>query len=648
MGIDIGADIINNLDIAQNYKWLERNKAGAYSSSTIVGMNTQRSQGLLVVPFGETGNLISVLSKMEESVFIENSLHDISVNRYSNTIFPHGNKYLQKFEQNPFPRFIYQIEARIIHKTLFLLEEQNLLVLRYELKNQEKPVKIIIKPFITVRPNQGLSNDVKIVNTDSYLGQGWVRWAPRANLPELYVFFNRGEFVPATLWYHNFYYQDDEEKFTELTEDLFNPGFFRVELKPYDAIDLFISTDKLDLNSLNYESIYRKEAARRFHPQNLQKSDRLSLDLRLNFSKLTAGKDQKIIPVSSLESENSLRDQLLILPSLLISKMGQKQFINILVDLVKSLNNGLLPIHYPAANPNYGAADLSLWIFELAFQYLVKTDDLQPIETHLYDSLRTIYNAYLKGTSGNIYVDKDSLVYSGNSSTSTSWIPLTDINGEVLRYGKLLEVNALWYNAVRILEEFSMRLNKKRLAGKFKKMAGKIAENFSKTLFNTEKDTFFDFVNLKTKNNDFRINQIVPLSLSFCVIEKAESIKLLKEIEEKLVTPYGLKSQDKNIEQNGKFISKNKPAYYCGAVWPWTIYLYIRACLNLQSNDEYIRSDLLKYIQPCYGLMSEGLLGYLPEIVMLNEKASQNGIADYTPSMAALVWVDEILKEIEK
>jgi len=645
MGIEIGAKILKNLDLAQNYKWLERNNAGAYSSSTVVGMNTQRSQGLFVVPFGEQGNLISVLSKMEESIFIKNSLHDISVNRYSSTVFPHGNRYLEKFDLNPFPRFIYKIGRSVIHKTLFLVENENLLIMRYELKNQNKPIKIIIKPFITVRPNHILFDDVKGVNTDTYLGQHWVRWAPRVNLPELYVFFSRGEFVPATLWYHNFYYPDDEAKYTEQTEDLFNPGFFQIELNPYDSVDLFISTDELDFNSLNYERIYRDEAARRYYPKSLNRRERMSLDLRLNFSKLVTEKGKKLIPISTLNDENSLRDQLILLPSLLISKKGQKKFISILLELAKSVNNnGLLPVHYPAENHHFGAADLSLWMFELVYQYYLKTDNLEPIETQLYESLRSIFNAYQKGTSGNIYADKDSLIYSGNSSTSTSWIPLTENEGDVLRYGKMLEINALWYNAVRILEEFSLRLNKKRQAGKFRKTAEKTAVSFLKTFFNDEKNIFYDFVNNKTKNNDFRINQIIPLSLSFSVVDKEKSQKLLGDIEEKLVTPYGLKSQDKRIVQNGKFISKSKPAYYCGAVWPWTIYLYIRACLNYKADKDQFSSNMLTYLKPFYKLMDEGLLGYLPEIIENNGKPSQNGIADYTPSMAALVWAEKILK----
>jgi len=284
----------------------------------------------------------------------------------------------------------------------------------------------------------------------------------------------------------------------------------------------------------------------------------------------------------------------------------------------------------------------------MAYQYYLKTDSLEPIESELYDSLRSIFTAYQKGTSSSIYAHKDGLIYSGNSSTNTSWIPLTENNGDILRYGKLLEINALWYNAAKILEQFSLRLGKKRMAGKFKKTAEKTASSFLKVFYDDKKGVFFDFVNNKTKNTDFRINQAVPLSLSFCVIDEDKSQELLGDIEEKLVTPYGLKSQDKHIDQNGKIITKSKPAYYCGAVWPWTIYLYIQAGLKLKADKEQFSSYMLDYLKPFYELMDEGLLGYLPEIIESNGKPEQKGIDDYTPSMAALVWAEHILKGTKK
>ena len=126
-------------------EWLEINSTGCYACSTIYGMNTRRYHGLFITPGKSSGEKYVMLSKFEESIFIDNQVYEISTNCYTGGINPDGYKYLQSFSIDPFPRFIYQIGERRIEKNIFLLSDKNVLIVRYTNKNQGIPVKIIIK-----------------------------------------------------------------------------------------------------------------------------------------------------------------------------------------------------------------------------------------------------------------------------------------------------------------------------------------------------------------------------------------------------------------------------------------------------------------------------------------------------------------------
>jgi len=644
MSIEINADILQNLEWSQTYEWLERNKTGAYAASTVTGMNLRRTHGLFVVTSPEKNNRIILLSKLEDSVFLGNSLYELSANRYADTVFPKGFEYLQKFEMKPFPCFTYQIEDRLIQKTLFLLQDKNILVVRYELKNQGPPIKLVIKPFLAGRDSYQLIKENLGLNTDSYLGQSWVRWSPRADLPALYIYFNHGEFIPASLWYHNFFYPLDEAKGQEKTEDLFNPGFLQFQLKPYDTLDLYVSTEDLNINELDYEKLYRLEASRRFYPRKGNESHARYLDLQATFSGMLLSDEFQMPPVSLLMKERALRDRLIMMPAILLSENGPAHFRHLIIKILKELDNGLLPILVTEnSTPFYGAADLSLWIFELAYAYFMETHDRKFFEEKLFDILRSIYEAYAKGTSGNIYLDKDGLLVSGNHTLNSSWIPLKDEKGEVLRYGKLLEINALWFNALKILERLSLELNKKRFSNKFRKAAEKTALSFSKVFFNPESGLYYDFVNEQQKNEAFRINQIIPISLSFSPLEPSQARHLLSAVEKKLVTPFGLKSLDTDRKLDERPISRRQAEYFNGAVWPWTINLYVRSCLLFKNHDAHFANDLFTYFAPLLETMNEGLLGYVPEVLKLNRQVHQHGLPDYAPAVAALIWVGKVL-----
>ncbi len=635
MSFKFEKEIIENFDKSIKYEWLEYNRQGAYSSSTIIGMNTRREHGLLNIPYKDNTRTAVILSKLEESVFINNHLYEISTNQYSTNIFPEGYHYLDKFSFEPFPTFYFNIEERLLKKTLFLLRERNVLVIRYTLKNQGRPVKLVIKPFLAGRDSETLATEIQGLNTDTYLGQNFVRWAPRPDIPELNVHYNRGEFIPATLWYHNFLYQKDDYSDAKPVEDLLNPGFFQAELQPYQSLDLFITTEDIADISMEYEQIYREQAAMRISFDN---KDTLSI-LQSGFS-VTSDSGKKNIPLSFFKKEQSLRDLLFCMPALLSVKNNAQQFRALFNEILARMEHGLLPNRFPinAKDAVYEKADIPLWLINFAYTYYLHTGSISIFSDETVQKFKDIIDNFSKGTSANIYVDKSGLVFSGDKTIDTGWFPLKDKAGNVLRYGYLLEVNALWYNALKIMAEIFQLKKKKRQASKYERMAEKAQAGFQKTFYDEQTMQLYDFIGIQRRNRDFRLNQIIPLVLPFSVLEPSIAKRVLRKIDEELVTPYGLRilshKQNRFLTVDPNSLSRKSPVFYEQAIWPWTIALYVQAAKNYKQGSTHLNQDLKKYFQPVFELLEEGVLGFFPEAVYLNDILHPFGIQDSVMTLA--------------
>ena len=644
-------DVLKNISEFQRYEWMETNALGSYASSSISGMNLRRNQGLLIVPHNSGKGKVVTLSKFEETVFVENRLFEISTNQYLDTIYPHGYQYQEKFELNPFPSFVYRIEDRRVRKTLFLLEQENVLAVRYELLNQGRPVTLVIKPFIAVRFNDELNREIQGLNTDTYQGNSFVRWAPRPEMPELYIYFKKGEFITATLWYHGFIYPKDYDRFGISKEDLFNPGFFQVELKPYEKFDLFVSTKDMNLDLKNFEELYYQENQRRKKKLfNFKNSSSAIERISLNFERAFLFRDNKVrIHIDFMSSKKNLRFFLFCLPIYIQKTNSLTLFKNTIEDILKYMDSGLLPVNYPLDNekPVYNQADLGLWLIYLLYLYFKQYDDLEFLET-IYEKLRVMVEAFIKGTTFNIYADRDGLVFVGDRTINVSWIPVKKQNGEVLRYGKLLEVNALWYNALKIMEHFGILLKKKRYVNKYQKLASKVKQNFVKVFGTKDKIGLYDFVHQDVQNNDFRINQIIPLALPFSALDDDYAAALLKRIEEELLTPYGLRSQsiyDSGYRKGDLKDGDEGGDFYAGAVWPWSVSLFVQAKLKYSQKPQEVQGLWRNYFRPLLELTEEGVLGYIPEGLHFNERLNPLGSEDFVPALASVMWSEFLLNE---
>ena len=640
MRLIVKRETLNNFDLASSTEWLEISQTGCYSCSTIYGMNNRRYHGLFAVPIQADHQRAIILSKFEESVFIGNHVYELSTNNFVGGIYPEGYKYLEEFALNPFPIFTYKIEGRRIRKTVFVIHDSNALVVRYESKNQGVPIKLIIKPLIAARKISEMAHEVPNLNTDSYLSERVVKIAPKAEIPELSIYYIKGEYVQAPLWYHNFRYMPEvsgsDEDPAQLTEDLFNPGFFSCKLEAYESFDMFITTDN-KMPEMIYDSVYHREKSfrRRYRSKFISMPQHVkSLSKRVELSRLKLSKKVPYILQKYHDYTYSTREYLWTLSGLLHEERNLAQINQFIEEIIENIQDGLLPTKYPFPyNPEeelFCAADLPLIFINFAYHYYMLTKNDLYLENVLYEPCKDIIDAFQKGTNFDIYMDKDYLLSAGTNGTNISSVVTKN---ETNRYGKLIEIQALWFNALKIMEFFTRELEKNREAKKYAAVVEKTENSFLKKFIDKKNSCFFDVVRENYTEDSLRFHHIFPLALPFQLIQSDPALLLLKLIEDELLTPLGLRSlsiKDKNyINHSGVRLFSDKATYYCGAILPWTIGLYTDAVLQVRGEHQQIITYIKKILDAFKEFINSGTLGYISEVYEGDEAPQKNGSQHY-------------------
>ena len=634
MKIYLEKDVCSNVDISLRKEWLEANQLGSYACSTIYGLNYRKYHGLFIIPGKSQNDHQLLLTKFEESVFINSQVYEISANRLVGGIHPDGYKYLQRFCVDPFPRFTYLIDGRRLEKTIFMPHDQNTLVIRYTNKNQGVPLKLILKPILASRDISGLTHENIKINTDSYYDDRVVKITPRPDVPELKIYFLKGDYTQAPLWYYNFQYtnQTDESQNqdTDEKEDLFNTGFFSCTLKTYESLDLFVSID--EVHDFDYDSMFRREKEyRQKFRSRLKGTPPIVRDISKSAERIRMVNLRNTVlifpdhPVSNINTRNnllSLFGYMLVDKNVNLTKQS-------LLQMISRVENGLLSNEIINPQKENPPIDTSLLLIYFMLHYYRATQDSTLLEEHIFDVTREIIDHISAGTGDNIYRDKDGLLFSGTRDYTTSWIPSHAITPKSVRYGKLLEVNSLYYSALKTTEFFSRELKMTRLAKKYAEMAAVTRKSFLANFWDESAVQFSDVIRDNYRDNSFRINQLFLVALPFSVLDDTLGLNVLKQLENELLTPFGLRSlsfRDKNyIGKLTKIISSDDPEYYQGAVWPWTVRLYVTAVLKYRGDNHQIIDYLKRVLENFEHVFNYETIGFLPELFEGNPPHRRNG-----------------------
>ena len=632
---------LRDLDRAISREWLETNGIGGFSSSTIIGLNTRRYHGLLTAATQPPVGRLVLLSKLEETLVIDGQRYELSTNQYPGAIHPQGFNYENDFRIDPFPIFTYQIEDLRLTKSVFMVHGQNTTVVQYEITGDtQSQLRLEIRPLMAFRDYHSTTHENSALNSKIETEPGHITFKPYIDLPALHLAHDPADVDANGCWYRNFQYAVEQERGLDFAEDLFNPCKLTFDLNSRTKISIVISTEQL--HAVNADDYRKAEVARRATGKN----DLVTL--------LKTAADQFI--VSRERGETVIagyhwfadwgRDTMIALPGLTLVTGRSDTAKHVLTEFSKHVDQGMLPNRFPDAGeaPEYNTVDATLWFFEAVRSFVQYTGDYEFVRTSLYSVLQDIVNWHVKGTRYRIHVDEDGLLYSGEPGVQLTWMD-AKVGDRVItpRHGKPVEIQALWYNALRVMEDLAGRFNDPNTKHEYGAMADKAETSFNKLFWNEQAGCLYDVIDGEIRDASIRPNQVIAISLTNTMVSKERAVSILRVIERELLTPRGLRTLSPS-DQNYTGRYEGGPgsrdgAYHQGTVWPWLMGPYITAYVKTFGREAG-RKFAAMWLENFQQHLQEACLGQVSEIF--------DGDAPHAPrGCVAQAWsVAELLRAI--
>jgi len=594
-------DVCGDLDAALRHEWLETNGLGGFASSTIVGLNTRRYHGLLVAATQPPVGRYVLLSKLEETLLLDGRAFDLSANRYPSVVYPQGFRYLKQFRLDPFPIFIYEIDGVEIEKTVFMVQGENSTIVQYQLGNKSgskllaQKIELELRPLIAFRDYHSTTHENGALNSTVESAPGLASITPYPGLLSASRAQRRATWNGSN-WYRDFEYDAERERGLDFVEDLFNPCVLRFDLCPESAAAVIASTERRD--AAKVDEYLQAEISRR-------RSNVMRAPVEDDFVKaLTAAADQFIVARGEQKTviagyhwfSDWGRDIMIALPGLTLPLKRYDLAQSILRAFLQYVDRGMLPNHFPDAGemPEYNTVDATLWFFEAIGAYLAYSGDLEFVRNDLYSVLTDIVSWQVRGTRFGIKVDSDGLLSSGAPGVALTWMDAKVGDWVVTpRRGKPVEIQALWYNALRVLEDVARRLEDAGGRKRYGAMAALTKRSFNRLFWDKKNACLYDVVNGGPPDSSIRPNQIIAMSRPHTMLSPGRAKHVVEIAQEHLLTPYGLRSLAPSDPQyRGRYTgdpASRDAAYHQGTVWPWLMGPFLTAYIKVHGGGEPVR-----------------------------------------------------------
>src|SRR6266849_3329859 len=615
-----------DLEAALHREWLETNGLGGFSSSTIIGLNTRRYHGLLVAATKPPVGRLVLLSKLEETLLIDGQLFHLSANRYPGAIHPQGFRYLKQFRLAPFPVFTYEIESIELEKTVFMIHGENSTVVHYELRNDNHPespknLKLEIRPLIAFRDYHSTTHENGALNPALKKETGFTAVSAYEGLPTLYLAHNAIESKHTGNWYRNLEYDVERERGLDFTEDLFNPCVLRFDLRARSQASVIASTERREVvRVIEYR---QAEITRR---RNAVVSSPVDDDFARYLSAaadqyIVSRGDQKTVIAGYHWFSDWGRDTMIALPGLTLPTGKHDIARSILRTFARNVDQGMLPNRFPDAGetPEYNTVDATLWFFEAARAFLAYTGDLEFVRNELYPVFADIISWHVRGTRYGIKVDPSGLLTSGEQDVQLTWMDAKGGDWVVTpRRGKPVEIQALWYNALSIMEDLARKFGDDPGQKSYRNMATVASWSFNRLFWNENTRCLYDVTNGAPPDPSIRPNQIFAVSLTHSMLSPERAMSVVRKVQEHLLTPYGLRSLASTDHQyRGRYTggpTERDGAYHQGTVWQWLMGPFITAYIKVNGGDDVARRQAGDWLAPLKDHLADGGLGHISEI----------------------------------
>jgi predicted glycogen debranching enzyme len=629
--IEFGKNICNDLNAAAGREWLETNGIGGFAMGTVAGCNTRRYHGVLTSAANAPLGRFTMVSKVEETVVIGEKRFELSTNRFPEKVHPQGFLFIESFRLDPFPVWRYVVDGIVIEKKIFMAYGENTSVCRWavvsgDVKEIDSKVslprdliKLEVRPLVSGVDYHHIQHQDKYLNGRVEISDYSAVMHPYLETPRLLFAHNAERTEVTGYWYRDFEYAIEKERGFDYREDLFQPMAFEFDLSA--PAELRITTeDKTPAPAHVIETgeLERREA---LIMQNASADETIQyLTLAADQFIVKRGEGFTVIAGYPWFSDWG-RDTMIALPGLTLATKRPEIAKNIILEYAKHISEGMLPNRFPDAGeqPEYNTVDATLWYFEAIRAYIAATGDHELLRGGLYEKLAGIMAWHLRGTRYGIRVDTDGLLFAGTRGTQLTWMD-AKIGDLVItpRIGKAVEIQALWYNALRIMSELAEFFGDDEDKARYDAMSVLCKQSFNAVFWNERDECLFDVVINGSRDASVRPNQMIAVSLPHSMLDDERAAKVVKKVEEKLLTPMGLRSlspEDPSyspIYEGTPF--ERDSAYHQGTVWAWLIGPFITAYRRVNKDDKDTEKRVAEMLAGLIGHLKEACVGQVSEI----------------------------------
>ena len=656
-------------EVLLNREWLVTNGLGGYASGTVSGAITRRYHGLLIAALPAPLGRVVMWSHVSE--FLRFASKDVvslgGEERAGGQLDLHGADFLREFRlEDGLPVWTYHVRDLVLEKRVLLPHLQNTVYVQYRILEGTKRPQLELRPAFHFRHhespvNKGTTGPYKL----SAVGDRYEISTGRGGLPpvRMKLCTDESAFTIAAKQIPQVFYRTEQSRGYADQGDLWSPGFFHVDLEEAESATLIGSTEKWDiLEVLTPDEALAAERERRARlMQDAVPQARQSFPAELVFAAdqfviTPAGRVEEAARAHAAGDEVRTviagyhwftdwgRDTMISLEGLTLLTGRWLEAGYILRTFAHYVRDGLIPNMFPdgAKEGKYHTADATLWFFHALGRYFDLTKDRNTLK-FLLPGLIDIAEHHLRGTRFNIHVDpNDGLLVQGEEGYQLTWMDAKMGDWVVTpRRGKAVEINALWYNALRLLAEWLRDEGEQASAQRYDEQAERTRVSFNQRFWYAQGGYLYDVVDVSggTENDSScRPNQLFAVSLDHPVLDPQRWNAVIDAVEKKLLTPLGLRTlspDDPNYKPiySGDLRSRDG-AYHQGTVWAWLIGPFIDAWLKVHPHD---RTAARKFLARFPEHLSEAGMGTISEVFDAREPHNAGGCIAQAWSIAEVL-----------
>lgn len=637
-------NLMINLEQSLSKEMLRTNQAGAYHCSSIVGCNTRKQHGLLVIPIPEMDNKSFVmLSSLDETVIQHGAPFNLGLHRYSGGVYsPNGHKYIREYDCESVPRTTYRVGGVILTKEMVFISQENRILIRYTLVDAHSATTLQFRPFLAFRETNQLVVQNDRLNQNYNEIKNGVSFCLYDGFPTLYMqFSHKPTWVQNPNWYNGIEYVKDFERGIPYTEDLWVPGYFEIPIKKGESIIFSAGVEEMSPRSM--AKLYETEVASR--------TCRTSFyNCLKNAAKQFYIKDQdgEFIISGYPWGQIRARDTFIALPGTTLAINHTEDFHDIMSTAAKALDNYIENELLDTRIHGIDLPDVPLWAIWSIQQY-AKNLGFDAARERYMPFIAKILNWIIAGGHANLQVETSGLVGTTGTNTPVSWMNVTS-NGWPLipRSGLLVEFNALWYNALMFaynLSEGDETYAKNRET--WLTIAEQAKPAFIETFLN-DYGYLYDYVNGHHADLAVRPNMAIAIGLDYSPLDRRQRKGVLDVVTRELLTPKGLRTlSPKSYGYQPFYVGspeERERAYHNGPARPWLMGMYADAYIKVfgMSGISYIDRMLIGFEDE----MSQNCIGTISQLYDGNPPFTGRGAISQATNVAEVLRTLRNLKKL--